>query len=58
MNYIIPFDDAIGFHQGMGIFGVFLAAVHSVSHIANFILCAASSPRLIASGTASAARSL
>lgn len=37
LRHIIPFDDAISFHQGAGVFGVFLAIVHSLCHIVNFI---------------------
>ncbi|CAK0738048.1 hypothetical protein CVIRNUC_000986 [Coccomyxa viridis] len=37
LNWVIPFDDAISFHQWMGIIGTITAAIHSVSHIANFI---------------------
>ena len=37
LRQVIPFDDAISFHQGAGVFGVFLAAVHSLCHILNFI---------------------
>ena len=37
MRHLIPFDDAVSFHQGAGMFGALLAVVHSLCHIANFI---------------------
>ena len=42
LRHIIPFDDAISFHSGAGLFGVFLAIVHSLCHIVNFISCVSS----------------
>ena len=38
LKWVISFDDAISFHQWMGVIGTITAAIHSVSHIANFIL--------------------
>ena len=40
IEYAIPFDNAIDYHQGMGIFEVFLMLIHPVPMAYRILLCA------------------